>query len=120
MFDNFYPITSDIWGLFWTPLPTLKSFMDVIYGRSLMNLQLHAARMPSNIQNISSIFLSKFLHISNCMYVFDCLFKISYVCSIANKHYIQYIIEKWYSKFLWRHISFVCGQILIKILNLHF
>ena len=32
MSDNFYPITSDIWGLFWTLLPTLKS--DVIYGRS--------------------------------------------------------------------------------------
>ena len=33
MSDNFYPITSDICGLFWTPLPTLK--LDVIYGCSL-------------------------------------------------------------------------------------
>ena len=33
MFDDFYPIMSNIWDLFWTPLPTLKS--DVIYGRSL-------------------------------------------------------------------------------------
>ena len=33
MSDNIYPITSDVWGLFWTPLPTLK--LDVIYGRSL-------------------------------------------------------------------------------------
>ena len=32
MFDNFYPIMSNIWDLFWTPLPTLKS--DIIYGRS--------------------------------------------------------------------------------------
>ena len=31
--DGFYPITSDVWGLFWTPIPTLKS--DIIYGRSL-------------------------------------------------------------------------------------
>ena len=30
MSDDFYPITSDIWGLFWTPLPTLK--LDVING----------------------------------------------------------------------------------------
>ena len=28
------------WGLFWTPLPTLKS--DVIYGRSLERLMKHA------------------------------------------------------------------------------
>ena len=32
MSNNFYPITSNIWGLFWTPPPTLK--LDVIYGRS--------------------------------------------------------------------------------------
>ena len=31
---DFYPITSNIWGLFWNPLPTLK--LDVIYGHSLM------------------------------------------------------------------------------------
>ena len=31
--DDFYPITSDIWELLWTPLPTIKS--DVIYGGSL-------------------------------------------------------------------------------------
>jgi hypothetical protein len=31
--DDFYPVMSDIWGLFGPrPLPTLKS--DVIYGRS--------------------------------------------------------------------------------------
>jgi len=34
MSDDFYPITFNIWELFWTLLPTLKS--DVIYGRSLM------------------------------------------------------------------------------------
>ena len=32
MSNNVYLITTDIQGLFWTPLPTLKS--DVIYGRS--------------------------------------------------------------------------------------
>ena len=31
--DNFYPITSDIWGLFWTPLTNVKS--DVMSGCSL-------------------------------------------------------------------------------------
>ena len=31
--DDFYPTTSNILELFWTPLPTLKS--EVIYGRSL-------------------------------------------------------------------------------------
>ena len=35
MSDDFYPIASHIWELFWTPLPTLKS--DVIYGRSHRN-----------------------------------------------------------------------------------
>ena len=35
MSDDFYPITSHIWELFWTPLPTLKS--DVIYGCSHRN-----------------------------------------------------------------------------------
>ena len=31
MSDNIYPIKSDIWGIFWTSLPTLKLFMDVLY-----------------------------------------------------------------------------------------
>ena len=38
MSDNFYQITSNILGLFWTPLRTLKS--DVIYGRSLIEINL--------------------------------------------------------------------------------
>ena len=33
MSNDFYLITSDVWGLFWTLLLTLKS--DAIYGRSL-------------------------------------------------------------------------------------
>ena len=32
--DDFYPITSDLFGAFWTPQATLKS--NVVYGRSLM------------------------------------------------------------------------------------
>ena len=37
--DDFYPTTSNIWGLFWTPLPTLKQ--DVIYGRFLMYINYY-------------------------------------------------------------------------------